>query len=497
MLRNFIVTTLLVTLPCVVVAQEPLPPPFVVPLSASQPTPVLSTVPVDTTSVPTLPEFDPNDPELTELWRKIETVQQERNAYDRETQQCFALFRQREQEARTEFLHKFGEKRLIELRSRRLSEEIDVTKINLGVFDFPEINGSTSCSNLARLVMCRVLGVPYQWATEIKVHEGKPMMNLQVVVDEEQAAARTATVMRELLREFGGTHQAYRSLIEGVPQQNPPISTVASYPPNSSPAPFAPPVMAVLEVRPSAEQLKERTVPVDLIFVARRPSADELALAKQHHVELDVRPIALDALVLLVNRKNPVRNLTIEQILTIYDIHERPMPHVTVDHRCWSPPWSQFGGLQGQYVNPLDRERNSGSRELMDDFLAKYRKSVPADKIALRTQPNYVGRSTYVMSMAGPLYETNRDENSIAYSVFQYEHFMMLNPDSRVLNVEGVAPTSETIRQKTYPAVAEVFVVTKKGIDAASPAARLRNFLLSEDGHRLIHEAGFVPVVVE
>ena len=52
----------------------------------------------------------------------------------------------------------------------------------------------------------------------------------------------------------------------------------------------------------------------DLIIVAREPSKDELTLAKEKNVELDVRAVALDAFVFLRNDKNPVTNLTAEQI---------------------------------------------------------------------------------------------------------------------------------------------------------------------------------------
>ena len=156
--------------------------------------------------------------------------------------------------------------------------------------------------------------------------------------------------------------------------------------------------------------------------------------------------------------------------------------------------WQEFGGLPNRRVTAYERERNSGSRELMDAFIAEHRKPLPPGQIAARTQPGYTGRLTNVLSMIGPMFSLNADENGIAYSVFNYEHFMAVNPNVKVLKIEGIEPTSETIRLQTYPAVAEIFVVTKNGIADDSPAARLRDFLLSEDGQRLVHEAGYVPV---
>ena len=44
----------------------------------------------------------------------------------------------------------------------------------------------------------------------------------------------------------------------------------------------------------------------DLVLVARSPSEDELILAVRLGVQLDVRPVALDAFVFLLNGENPV-----------------------------------------------------------------------------------------------------------------------------------------------------------------------------------------------
>jgi ABC-type phosphate transport system substrate-binding protein len=45
-----------------------------------------------------------------------------------------------------------------------------------------------------------------------------------------------------------------------------------------------------------------------LILVARGPSPGEKAALKKSGVALDLRPIALDAFVFLVNADNPVNN---------------------------------------------------------------------------------------------------------------------------------------------------------------------------------------------
>lgn len=56
---------------------------------------------------------------------------------------------------------------------------------------------------------------------------------------------------------------------------------------------------------------------VDLIVVTQ-PSKEELELAKQKGVELEVIPVVKEGFVFYVNSQNPVDSLTVEQIQKIY-----------------------------------------------------------------------------------------------------------------------------------------------------------------------------------
>ena len=56
----------------------------------------------------------------------------------------------------------------------------------------------------------------------------------------------------------------------------------------------------------------------ELIIASRSISKDEKTYAEQKGIRLIEKPIALDALVFIVNPENPVRALTTEQIQNIY-----------------------------------------------------------------------------------------------------------------------------------------------------------------------------------
>jgi len=405
----------------------------------------------DSALMPPLPDFDPSDQKLSELKKQFDAIKEEQKPLQVEFSQQYGHFYQKESEARQNFLNKFGERRIEELHSR-VAEDIDLSHTRLSISNFPAIDGSAHFANLARLATYRILDIPHKWTAEaVKAGYRCETVRLQVVADGENADA-----VNEFLRNFEGTHQAYLNLIGN-----------------------------------------ER-VSADLIIVDRQPAAEELAFARLCHVELDVRPIALDALVLLVNRKwNPVRNLSIEHVLEIYD------PHVSANGRfmqTFTPDrwWTEFG-VPHQFASmiaPYEQDRNSGSRELMDDFLAKHRQAVQPGQMILRIQSTHTGRLTNEGYWQGAALNVHSHGhgNAIAYSSYHHEYFMQLLADVRMISVEGVAPSTETIRNRTYPITTEVFVVTKKGMDEDSPAVELRNFLLSDAGQCLVYAAGFVPI---
>ena len=81
---------------------------------------------------------------------------------------------------------------------------------------------------------------------------------------------------------------------------------------------------------------------------------DEKEYADEKGVTLIEKPIARDALAFMVNIKNPIDNLSIEQIQGIYtgDIVN----------------WSEVGGWDCE-LHPYVRNRNSGSQEKFETMV--------------------------------------------------------------------------------------------------------------------------------
>ncbi len=107
-------------------------------------------------------------------------------------------------------------------------------------------------------------------------------------------------------------------------------------------------------------------------------------------------------------------------------------------------------------------------------------------------RPGWVGKEQ--RRWRDPDDDETSDKGGLAYSVDYYERFMSGSPRTRTIAVNGTEPTFDTIRQRKYPYTAEVFAVTRKGIDPHAPAARLRNWLLSAEGQSVVRESGYVPL---
>jgi phosphate transport system substrate-binding protein len=206
---------------------------------------------------------------------------------------------------------------------------------------------------------------------------------------------------------------------------------------------------------------------IELILVARLPSEDELRLARKFGVEVDAQPVALDAFVFLRSASNPVASLTIEQIRDIYS------------GRIVN--WREIGGPDAM-IRPYQRTRNSGSQELMQRLLMKERAMIQAPDLLIGAL------------MSSPFLAISQDVHGIGYSVYYYREFMSPPSDIKAFAVEGILPTSESIRSRRYPLVSEVYVVVRRGTPGDPPAYRLRDWMLGPTGQAVVAESGYVPV---
>lgn len=208
----------------------------------------------------------------------------------------------------------------------------------------------------------------------------------------------------------------------------------------------------------------------DLLIVAE-PSSTALDELKQANFDIKMEPFATDALVFVVNANNPVDSLTLEQLQGIYT------GKIT--------NWKDVGGDDLEIV-PFQRNAESGSQVLMN-------KLVMGD-LQMMDAPE-----GYMLSEMGTLMEAvksyDNSASAIGYSVYYYAHDMEMADGLKLLKIDGVAPSADTIRSEEYPFRNPYFVVMAADTPENSPTAILYNWILSEEGQKLVDRQGYVSIL--
>lgn len=188
----------------------------------------------------------------------------------------------------------------------------------------------------------------------------------------------------------------------------------------------------------------------DILFCAA-PSEEQKAYAAEQGVELVYVPIGLEAFVFFVNRDNPIDDLTVDEIRSIYagDIRN----------------WSAVGG-ENRVINPVTRLAGSGSQSMMDAFMG----DTP------------IGTKSPLALFGG----------SIGFSFRYYLDDMVDNAGVKMLSVNGVYPSRDNIRARTYP-IATQFYAIYCADNENENIPRLIDWILSEEGQMLIEECGYTP----
>lgn len=207
----------------------------------------------------------------------------------------------------------------------------------------------------------------------------------------------------------------------------------------------------------------------DLIVVTE-PSEEELALAKEKGVELEVTKVVNEGFVFFVNKNNKVDSLTLDQIRKIYT------GEIT--------NWSQVGGEDKEII-AYQRPVNSGSQTgLISLVMNGLTLKIPTVKesVTLTMQ----GIIEYVAD-----YQNGTD--AIGYSYYYYANEMYYNDNLKYLGVDGVVPNYETIQNETYPILTAYYIVTRKG-ESNDNVLKLKKAMLSKRGQKIASEAGYVPI---
>ncbi len=206
----------------------------------------------------------------------------------------------------------------------------------------------------------------------------------------------------------------------------------------------------------------------DILIVAE-PADFVINNMTAHHFEYEMEPFANEGLVFVVNVNNPVESLTVEQIQKIYT------GEIT--------NWKEVGG-EDCPIAAIQRNEASGSQVMMRhivmgdlELMEAPTEMVPADMEGLiETVKSY-----------------DNSANAIGYTPYYYATNMKMADDLKIIKINDIEPSAQTIASQTYPFLTAYYVVIGKKAPEDSPARIMFNWILSEEGQKLAEMEGYVP----
>ncbi|MBP3411854.1 MAG: substrate-binding domain-containing protein [Oscillospiraceae bacterium] len=206
------------------------------------------------------------------------------------------------------------------------------------------------------------------------------------------------------------------------------------------------------------------------ILIAAEPAASVVEEMEAEHFQYEMTPIATDALIFVVNSSNPVDNLTTEQLQKIYS------GEIT--------NWKEVGG-NDEAILAFQRNADAGSQTLMK-------------KLVMGDIPFAEAPKDVIVGSMGELMESvknyDNSANAIGYSVYYYANDMRMAEGLKIISIDGVEPTPETIAAGQYPHLNPYYTVIPEDAAPGSPNRVLYEWLLSEEGQYLLSLEGYVPV---
>lgn len=169
---------------------------------------------------------------------------------------------------------------------------------------------------------------------------------------------------------------------------------------------------------------------------------------------------ALDGIAIVVNTENTVEDLSLEQISKL------ATGEIT--------NWSEVGGPDAPVVL-IGREAGSGTRDGFESIVGV------EDKCAYEQELTSTGAV-----LAGVAANPN---------AFGYVSLASVDDTVKMVTVDGVTASEETVKDGSYKIQRPFVFVTKDGEELSAQAQAFYDFALSEDAAELIAAAGAVPMV--
>jgi phosphate transport system substrate-binding protein len=205
----------------------------------------------------------------------------------------------------------------------------------------------------------------------------------------------------------------------------------------------------------------------DIIFCLE-PSQEQLQQFYDNNINIKFVPIGKETFVFFVNIENPLNNLTVEDIQGIYS------GRIT--------NWINLNGQDGDII-AYQRRKNSGSQTILEKIMG----DIPIAEPLMEVVETMAGMIDVVAGY-------KNFNNAIGYSFRIYSTEMVENNQIKLLSINGIYPSAETIQNNSYPFTVDFYAIyndTEKKNENIEPFIE---WILSEQGQTLVSRTGYVPI---
>lgn len=192
---------------------------------------------------------------------------------------------------------------------------------------------------------------------------------------------------------------------------------------------------------------------------SRRAKPAEMGAAAAKGVHMKPTIVAYDGIAVIVNSGNPIKSLTKKQVEQIFtgDVAD----------------WSAAGGSGGK-ISVYTRNTSSGTYSDFKELAMKKR--------------DYAGGSQKMAGNEQIAAEVGKNANGVGYVGLAYTKASGV----KVVPIDGVMPSVQTVHAKTYPYARPTFYYTNG--DPSGLAKKFVDFTIGAAGQRIVTQVGFVPI---
>jgi phosphate transport system substrate-binding protein len=207
---------------------------------------------------------------------------------------------------------------------------------------------------------------------------------------------------------------------------------------------------------------------VDIIFCAE-PSDLQLTQFYDNNINLKLIPIGREAFVFFVNKNNKIDNLTTENIQGIFSGKIKN--------------WKELNGTN-QRIRVFQRPKNSGSQTILEKIMGN----------TLIISPRRENVSSGMGDIINEVAVYRNFSNAIGYSFLYFTTEMAKNDQIKLLSINGIYPSKETIQNNSYPFSDSFYAIYVDNFEKNENIELFIEWILSKQGQTLISKTGYTPI---